>query len=153
MTQPESYPIVVAQYKIKNHTTARSEHWNLVVLKSMNTALVFEVVGNSDTFAYVPSVIHNFARLRDLRGGCLVGSITEDKLDWLKERLREIPVIRYEPSFDCQTWTFDALRLLKEDGIVTEDTSERHIRAELKLEEERWEESEDTIEERLFPRQ
>jgi hypothetical protein len=146
----QSYPIIVAQHKIQNH--ARTEHWNLVVLKSINDAHVFEVVGNSDTFAYLPTTISNFGKLRDLRGGYLVGSIAEDKLDWLKERLREIPVLRYEPSFDCQTWVFDVLRLLKDDGIVTEDTSERRIRAELKLEEERWEESEDTIEERLFPR-
>ncbi|KAJ7658490.1 hypothetical protein B0H17DRAFT_1171874 [Mycena rosella] len=147
----QSYPIVVAQYKIKNHTS-RTEHWNIVVLQTINHAHVFEVVGNSDTYAHVPRTIHNFARLRDLRGGCSVGSIAEDKLDWLKERLREVPVLRYEPSFDCHTWVFEALHLLRDDGIVTDDTSERRIRAELKLEEERWEESEDTVEERLFPR-
>ncbi|KAJ7271105.1 hypothetical protein C8J57DRAFT_1065622 [Mycena rebaudengoi] len=146
------HPIIVARHKIENHAT-RTEHWNLVVLKSMNHAFVFEVVGNSDTFTYVPTEIHNFARLLNFRGGCRVGEIAEDRLDWLKERLRQIPVLRYEPSFDCQTWVFDALRLLKDDGVVTEDTSERLIRAELKLEEERWEESEDTIEERLFPRE
>ncbi|KAJ7459494.1 hypothetical protein B0H11DRAFT_2059892 [Mycena galericulata] len=149
----QSFPIIVAQHKLQAHTTVRTEHWNVVVLRSINDALVLEVVGNSDTFAYVHTNIQNFARLRDLRGGYLVGSISEDKLDWLKERLREIPVVRYDPSFDCQTWVFEALRLLKDDGVVTEDTSERHIRAELKLEEERWEESGDTVEERLFPRQ
>ncbi|KAJ7735897.1 hypothetical protein B0H16DRAFT_1574679 [Mycena metata] len=144
------HPIIVAQHKLQNHAT-RTEHWNLVVLKSINEALVLGVVGNSDTFAYVPSEIQNFGKLRDLRGGCLVGHIEEDKLDWLKERLGKIPVLRYEACFDCQTWVFDALRLLKDDGVVTEDTSERRIRAELKIEEERWEGSEDTVEERLFP--
>ncbi|KAJ7730235.1 hypothetical protein DFH07DRAFT_906265 [Mycena maculata] len=147
----QSCPIIVAQYKIRYHAT-RTEHWNIVVLKSINNAMVLEVVGNSDTFAYVPTNIDNFGRLRDLRGGFLVGHITEDRLVWLIERLREIPVARYDPSFDCQTWVFDALCLLKDDGIVTEDTSERQIRTEFKLEEERWEESEDTVEERLFPR-
>ncbi|KAJ7123760.1 hypothetical protein C8R44DRAFT_852557 [Mycena epipterygia] len=145
----QSYPIIVAQYKIRN---TRTEHWNIVVLKSINNALVLEVVGNSDTFIYVSTNIHNFARLRDFRGGLFVGSIAEDRLDWLKARLATIPVIRYDSSFDSQTWVFEALRLLKDDGVVTEETSERYIRAELKLEEERWEESEDTVEERLFPR-
>lgn len=149
----QSHPIVVAQRKMQNHASSRTEHWSLVVLRSINDALVLEIIGNSDTFAYVPTNIRNFARLRDLRGGCLVGSIAADRLDWLQERLRAIPVVRYDPSFDCQTWVFDVLRLLKDDGVVTEDISERHIRAELKLEEERWEESEDTIEERIFPPQ
>ncbi|KAJ7607491.1 hypothetical protein FB45DRAFT_395101 [Roridomyces roridus] len=148
-TPTQSCPLIVAQ-RIQTHGTWRSEHWNLAALKSPNDALVLEVVGNPNTYTYVPGMISNFSRLKDFRGGYLVGRIAEDQLSWLEERLRAIPVLRWEPGFDSQVWVFEALRLLKDEGIVTEDTNEKRIRAELKLEEERWNGWEDTLEERLF---
>jgi len=45
------YPLIVAQYAIEGHIR-RTEHWGLVVLESSNVGHVFELVGNTDTFAY-----------------------------------------------------------------------------------------------------
>ncbi|KAJ6625967.1 hypothetical protein B0H10DRAFT_2211496 [Mycena sp. CBHHK59/15] len=115
-------PAIVAQHKLLPYTT-RTEHWNVPVLKTLNDALVLEVVGNSDTFTYVPADVHNFARSLHLCGGCLVGRIAVDRLAWLTERLRAAPC--------CATTRRSTARL------STEDTSERYIGAELKLEEER----------------
>lgn len=72
-------------------------------------------------------------------------------MDWLKERLKDVRVIRGDPDFDFQTWVIDALRLIREsEEVEIETASEKAIRLELGLEKERWEVAEETIEERIF---
>jgi hypothetical protein len=146
----EYYPLIVAQYAIEGHPR-RTEHWSLVALESQRIGHVFELVGNLDTFAYVPKSVSRFGYSTRLRGGCRVGSIARDKLDWLKETLNEVIVVRNNPDFDCQTWVIDALRLVKgSSGVEISNVSERGIREELIQEKERWEQAEPTIEERLY---
>jgi len=145
------YPLIVAQYTLDGHAT-RTEHWSLVALcGSRNTARIFEVVGNTDTFAYRPHDVTSFARSRRLCGGCLVGYIPESHLGWLMDRLRIVSVRRNDPGFDCQTWVISAVNLLRSDGLVFANINEWSIRQELAREMERSETGHDTIEERLFP--
>jgi hypothetical protein len=144
--------LIVIQHAIEGHPR-RTEHWSLVALESLRTGHEFELIGNIDTFAYVPKVVERFGNYMSLRGGCLVGQIAKDKLGWLKEKLQEVTVVRNNPDFDCQTWVIDALRILKEshgEGVEIDNIIERDIRAELEQEKERWELAEATIEERLF---
>jgi hypothetical protein len=119
-------------------------------MKSPKEAYVFEVTGNFDTYAYVPRFDSSFGCRQATRGGCQVGTIAVEKMDWLERRLRDVEVVRCDTEFDCQTWVMDAIRMLKDDGVDMTNVSERRIRAELTLELERWEVAEDTIEERLF---
>jgi hypothetical protein len=144
-----TYPLVVIQYPIFGHLK-RTEHWSIVAMKSRQEAYVFEVVGNYDTYTYVPRFDSALGYSQETRGGCQVGAIAVEKLDWLKTRLRDIRVVRHDTEFDCQTWVMDAVRMLKHDGVGITNVSERSIRAELAREVERWEVAEDTIEERLF---
>jgi hypothetical protein len=115
-----------------------------------SVADVFEIVGNTDTFEYAPKRVTSFSRSNNLRGGCYIGDINGDIVPWLENRLREIPIIRYNPEWDCQTWIMEALRMMKYDGLITGDIGERRIRMELALERERWEVADDTLEARLF---
>ena len=84
----------------------------------------------------------------------MVGSIGLEQIEWMKEKLGEVPIIRNHPEeFDCQVWVIESLRLLKEaarPGVEIKLVSERGIRKELKEEKERWELGEDTLEDRLF---
>jgi hypothetical protein len=121
------------------------------VLFNRNDACIFELVGNYDSFAYVPKPVRAFASSMNLRGGYYVGHIAADHVAWLERRLADVPVIHNNPYFDCQTWVMEGLRLIKEDGLITGDIGEAHIRQELQHEKELWERADDTLEERLFP--
>lgn len=143
-----SYPIVVAQHRIEGHPR-RTEHWNLVVMTSGDSARTFELVGNTDTFAYYNTVVDRFSQSQMLRGGCQVGEIPPHRLGWLASKLKEVQVIRNNLDFDCQTWIMNCIWLLKETGIIYSCVNERFIREELKKENERWETAEDTVFERL----
>jgi hypothetical protein len=144
-----TYPLIIIQYPISGHIR-RTEHWSLVAMKSRQEAYVFEVVGNHDTYAYVPRLDTSFGQSQTTHGGCQVGTITAEKLDWLEKRLKDVAVVPHDIEFDCQTWVIDAVRMLKNDGVEITEVSERNIRTELARESERWEVAEDTIEERLF---
>lgn len=119
-------------------------------MKSLQEAYVFEVVGNFDTYTYVPRFDDAFRGSPETRGGCQVGIIAKEKLGWLERRLTDVRVVRYDTEFDCQTWVMDAIRMLQDDKVIMKHVNERSIRAELALESERWEVAEDTVEERLF---
>lgn len=150
MAHPKKYPLVVAQYDLRSHPR-RTEHWNVAILESRERAHIYELAGDTDTFHYEYKVVSNFARSANFRGGCYVGSITEDKVAWLNEKLREVNIVLHNPDFDAQTWVINAVRHLKgEEGVVIEEVRERVIRAELELEKDRWDAVEDTIEDRLF---
>ncbi|KAF8163397.1 hypothetical protein B0H34DRAFT_322003 [Crassisporium funariophilum] len=102
-------------------------------------------------FIMLSSEFDKFSRSETLRGGCLVGHIAPDKLDWLKTRLQGVTIVYNDPEFDCQTWVLDALRFIRDDeGVEVRNTNEERIRKELALEKERWDSGEDTIENRLF---
>jgi len=124
------YPLVVAQYDLQGHPR-RTEHWSLAVLFSEAHAHIFEVVGNTDTFVYAPKRVNRFASSDRLRGGCHIANIRGDLIPWLEDKLREIPIIRNNPEWDCQTWVMEALRWMKYNGLVTTDIGERYIRTEL----------------------
>lgn len=144
-------PLVVAQYKIEDHPR-RTHHWSLVALMNRSNARVFQLIGNKNNFQYRVGHTNQFTRSKTLRGGCQVGHIEADKLDWLAQRLQEVDITYNDLDFDCQTWILGALRLLHNDeGVEISIISEKAIREELKEEENRWEQAEDTIEERLFP--
>lgn len=147
-----TYPLIVAQYSILGHPR-RTEHWNLVALKSRREGRIFELVGNYDTFAYVPRDTHSFNKVIDYCGGCHVGWIdaTPERLMWLEEKLKEVLVIRHDPSFDSQTWVVDVLRLLRGEGVVFPSANEEAVRDELAKDVLLWDLGEETVEERLFP--
>ncbi|KAJ7709479.1 hypothetical protein B0H17DRAFT_1165412 [Mycena rosella] len=149
----DSYPFIVAQYELANHSK-RTKHWSLVALVDTNNAFIMEIAGNTHSLACVPRTANHFSASRSLRGGYHVGSILAAEVGELQERLKEIPVLRSDESFDCQTWVVSALEFLKakNNGWITADVKESTIRRELKQDLERWEEAEDTVEERLFPR-
>jgi hypothetical protein len=144
-----SNPLVVIQFPLIGHIK-RTEHWSIVALESRREAFVFEIVGNFDTYVYAPRFDSAFGKCQETRGGCQVGTIAVEKLEWMTGRLRDIRIVRNDAEFDCQTWVMEAIRMLKNDGVDMKEISERNIRAELALEMERWEIAEDTIEERLF---
>ncbi|KAJ6451477.1 hypothetical protein C8R47DRAFT_301360 [Mycena vitilis] len=153
---PDSYPLIIAQYDLVGHST-RTEHWSLAALVDKRQAYIMQIIGNSDTFLYQPKMVKSFATSRSLRGGFLVGRIPADKVDDLQNILRQVTVTRYDQNFDCQTWVIDAVRYLRDSGQAhwiewtKTGIAEVAIREELAREMVRWEGSDDTLEERLFP--
>ncbi|KAF8657843.1 hypothetical protein AX16_002159 [Volvariella volvacea WC 439] len=147
-----TYPLIVAQFAIAGHPR-RTEHWNIIALKNRKQGRVFELVGNYDTFTYLPRNVESFSKALEYRGGVHVGDIeaTAEAVTSLEEKLREIPVVRHDPNHDSQTWVVEALRQLRSDGIVFTSMNEEAVRAELAKDMERWDGGDDTVEERLFP--
>ncbi|KAI3613143.1 hypothetical protein WG66_001585 [Moniliophthora roreri] len=142
MSTPLRVPLVVFQHDLKGHTT-RTEHWCLVALFSRERATVFELIGNSDT----------------LRGGVKVGSVPENRVEWLKKVLGTVGIHKYDVRrFDCQFWVLAALNMLgstklrgvKGNEIVLDGLNEAAIRFELFEERERWERGDDTFQEREY---
>jgi len=150
LTEMSTFPLVVAQYRIEGHPR-RTEHWSLIAVMSKGNARAYELAGNYDTFLYSPCEVNGFGRSQSLRGGCKVGEIQTNSLDWLATELELVEVVRNNPDFDCQTWVMNAIWLLKETatGIIDSHVSERFIREELKMENERWEVADDTLFERM----
>lgn len=143
-------PLIVAQYELKGHPT-RTEHWNLAAILTSTQMYIFEVRGNTDSFTYVaaPTAVP-LNRIMTYRGGCHIGDLPTDSLSQITEILREIPVIRHDPSWDCQVWVIQATKLLKSAGFVFPHVDERHIREELHEDMAMWEEAENTVDERLL---
>lgn len=136
------YPLIIAQYDLSGHRY-RSEHWSLAVLESKQKAHIFQLVGNADTYAYEASTEDCFeSASQTLCGGCLVGHVDSMQLEWMRTKLKEIPVVRGKPEdFDCQTWAIDALRMVRyanQTGIDIIEISTRKIKAEMLAEKERW---------------
>lgn len=151
MNLDQTYPLIVAQYEITGHHR-RTEHWNLTVLVSPNVSHTFEVRGNSDTFTYVHDTVSvPIGSIPSYRGGCHVGEVPSTSIDRLDERLkRDVAVIRLDLSWDCQDWVLAALRLLRDDGIAFKTVNQAYVRKELQEDMARWEEGDDTVEERHF---
>ncbi|EGO31234.1 hypothetical protein SERLADRAFT_377101 [Serpula lacrymans var. lacrymans S7.9] len=145
-----SLPLIVAQYGITGHPT-RTEHWSIAILSSKMNARIFELAGNYDTFVYAPKTVTRFTQSQSMMGGCHIANIPASRVNWLEERLKSVPVIRNDPNFDCQTWVIEALRLMKYDGVISQNISEVAIRTEMAKEKERWDVADDTVEVRLFP--
>ncbi|KAJ3981939.1 hypothetical protein F5890DRAFT_1532693 [Lentinula detonsa] len=149
-------PLIIAQYTIEGHRCGPDyKHWAIVALQSQNTADIFQLLGNSDTFTYTPRRVTHFSQSRRFCGGYKVGTIDLSQVDWLYEALRQVPIHKYNESWDCQSWVLDALLYLREltQGVVTENIGRAHIQAQMSDEYNRWEYGGQTIEERLFPSQ
>ena len=148
-----SYPLILLQYNIEGHPR-RTEHWSLVVPLSRSHAHVFQLEGNYDTFRYEYSYDNKFSESESssMRGGVRIGEIQPDAVLWLREKLREVRVVRHDPDFDCQNWILEAIQCLKDvGGIIYSGITERGVRQGLYEEKERWEAADDTILERLYP--
>ncbi|KIM36731.1 hypothetical protein M413DRAFT_448873 [Hebeloma cylindrosporum] len=146
--------LVVAQYD-RGEGNLGKEHWSLVLFEDRDAVWTFQILGNQDTYEYVPGRHENFTSSRSYRGGCAVGTVTADKVEWVMDKLREVTIIRGDASkFNCQTFVMDGLRLLKyaeEEGVVITVVDRQFIINELAQERENWETAGCTVEERLFP--
>ena len=109
-------PLIVAQYELKGHPT-RTEHWNLVAIISSSQIYTFEVRGkNTDSLEPTPVLLN---KILTYRGGCQVGDIpTTNSVSQIAEMLGEIPIVKHDLSWDCQTWVILATKLLKSAGFV-----------------------------------
>lgn len=143
-------PLIVAQYELKGHPT-RTEHWNLVAIISSSQSYTFEIRGNTDSFTYVaePTPLP-LNKILTYRGGCQVGDIPTDSLSQIAEILGEIPIVKHDVSWDCQTWVILATKLLKNTGFVFAQVDERYVRERLLEDMARWEEAENTVDERFL---
>lgn len=148
MTVDKNYPLLVVQREISGHPR-RTEHWSLVVMLDSSKGEIHELQGNYDTFHYTYEINQDWTKSSDLCGGCLVGYVTQSTLLQLPEILKEVPIIRHDPDHDCQTWIVEALRVMKDKGIVFRDMTEKKLREELVVELERNETGHDVVYERI----
>jgi len=148
--QSKTYPLIIAQYELKGHPT-RSESWNLVLLVSHTQAYTFELRGNTDSFTYVSQRCSTpLHRVIAYRGGCHVGNVAHGSIEELSERLREVPIVKHDISWDSQVWVLEAIKHIKSEGFAFSHLKEVPIREELAKDMARWEDAEDTVDERLL---
>ncbi|KAF9011811.1 hypothetical protein BDQ17DRAFT_1233188 [Cyathus striatus] len=151
MSQDTEIPLIIAQYEMKGHPR-RTEHWNLIALASPSRVHVFELRGNVNTYFYTAefNVRANLSSVPTYRGGCHVGQIPVHALQSIKILLAQIQIVKFEPSWDCQVWVMEGVKLLKEHGFVFPQVIESYVRRELAEDMERWNLVEDTVDERLL---
>lgn len=141
----DSYRLVVGQWDIGR--ADGEKHWGFVVPTGPGGMVnVYHIEGNTDTFAYVKKQ-SDASKSLAIRGGCRVGYIKHDRLEWLDEQFRKVTVTRNDPKFNCQTWVMAAFQLLKTQGgtVISPEISANTIRHELTLEFERSEVGVNTI--------
>lgn len=145
-------PILILQYSIKGHVR-RTEHWSIAVITDTrsSSARIFEMKGNTDTFAFGAKDVRNIAASRSYCGGVQVGEVDAKELASLEDWLKAIDVRHSDPQWDCQDWVMDALRELKMDerGIVFDNMTEKYIRKEMDEEKERDQTGQDIVHDRL----
>ncbi|KAI0323029.1 hypothetical protein OF83DRAFT_1044763, partial [Amylostereum chailletii] len=142
-------PLVIAQYE--RQTTRRkfgTEHWSLAALLTCETGHIFEITGCVGDYCYKPRGPTRLDANKTLRGACLVGSVTLEKLGWVETALSSVDVPRGLPmeTFNGQTWVLDALKTLKtakEAGIGIKELTSATIRLSLENELELWETGDD----------
>ncbi|KAG6840142.1 hypothetical protein C0991_008579 [Blastosporella zonata] len=147
-----TYPLIIAQFNLQGHP-GPSEHWSLVAMADKNNAFVFEISGNSSNFKFNPHHLPHFGRNQSLRGGCQVGTVQAESMEWMEDRLSELAIVYNDPNFDCQTWVLIAINTLRQadtTGVAITLTDEAKIREEMELEKQRWDDGDDTVEDRLF---
>ncbi|KLO18777.1 hypothetical protein SCHPADRAFT_899348 [Schizopora paradoxa] len=149
---PNKLPILILQYAIQGHVR-RTEHWSIAVITDTrsSSARIFEMKGNTDSFAFGAKDVHNIAASSSYCGGVQIGEIDVKELENLETWLKCIAIRHNDPQWDCQDWVMDALRELKMDnrGVVFDDMTERYIRKEMNVEKERDEMGQDTVHDRL----
>ncbi|KAJ2993011.1 hypothetical protein NUW54_g3812 [Trametes sanguinea] len=135
------YHLAVAQYTRQG---LKGKHWSLVaVARGRPQVEVYQLVGNTDTYKFDTKTV-DLLRSASLCGGFEVGEIDGAHLDWLKETLSKIEIIKNDPNWHCQSWVIDAIRELRQpehsDKVTIKPAiTMRKIHAELAADEERWE--------------
>ena len=76
--------------------------------------------------------------------------IPTDSLSQIAEILGEIPIVKHDLSWDCQTWVILATKLLKSAGFVFAQVVEPYVQERQLEDMARWEEAENTVDERLI---
>ncbi|KAI0333964.1 hypothetical protein GY45DRAFT_1243548 [Cubamyces sp. BRFM 1775] len=144
--------LAIAQY-VRDGYPPGYEHWSLVAIAPASEhAHVFEVVGNTDTFAYAPKEKMRLLRSKSLCGGCKVGEMDEAHIEWLRNYLAEIPIIHNDPAWHCQTWVISATRELQqhpEKVTIVPGFSAAKVRQQLEEERALWEVAESHFFEKL----
>ena len=79
----------------------------------------YNAAGNVDTFSYeaernVP------LRSANWRGSLAIGRVPAESLHKFEHILSQIPIIRHDPSWNCQTWVWTSLRELRHAGFSVE---------------------------------
>ena len=123
----------------------------MVAIISLSQTHTFEVRGNTDSFTYVaePTPVP-LKKILTYQGGCQVGDILTDSLSQIAEILGEIPIVKHDLLWDCQTWVILATKLLKSAGFVFAQVVEPYVRERQLEDMARWEEAENTVDERLI---
>ncbi|KAH9897644.1 hypothetical protein C8Q73DRAFT_787901 [Cubamyces lactineus] len=146
--------LAIAQYDRRGFPQGY-EHWSLVAaVPTKEEAYIFDVVGNTDTFTYQTKAKVRLLRSSSLCGGYVVGEVDETYVDWLKDHLATIPVVRNDPTWNCQVWVISAIRELQQcpDKVtIRPDFSANNARQELARQRALWEEAENHFFEDLWP--
>ena len=74
-------------------------------------------MGNSHSYAF-SYMVRNAMYSITLCGAYRIGKIPANRIGWLHEQLKDVPVVRGEPKWDSQTWVVNAVNVLLHQRIL-----------------------------------
>ena len=101
---------------LKAILAAKSIGIYLIAIISKGNARVYEIIGSYDSFTYKPREVNGFGRSHSLRGGCKVGGIPVDSLDWLAIKLPRGPSRSKQPRIRLPDLGYERPLALNGDG-------------------------------------
>ncbi|PIL32512.1 hypothetical protein GSI_05215 [Ganoderma sinense ZZ0214-1] len=149
--------LAVAQYQIEGYNWPKVHVALVAFVPNHPQAHIFQLWGNTDTFAFRYSETDHFLKSSKIQGGVKIGEVAREAVrsGWLKQVLSERVVVRRrDPSYNCQVWLLDAVRELQQHRdkvlIVPEFNREWLFRA-LRRQHLTWEQANDHYFETVMP--
>ncbi len=109
--------LAVAQYKIDGLEWPKVHLALVAFFPGHPQAYLFQLWGNTDTFAFRYSETDNLLKSFSIQGGVKVGEVSYEAVrsGWLTQVLSNRVVVRQrDPLYNCQVWLLDAVRELQQ---------------------------------------
>ena len=109
--------LAVAQYKIDGFNWPKVHVALVAFLPNHPQTYIFQLWGNTDTFAFQYSETNHFLKSGRLQGGVKIGEVASEAVTsgWLRQVLNDrVRVRRRDPNYNCQVWLLDAVRELQQ---------------------------------------
>jgi hypothetical protein len=107
----------------------KPEHWAIFIAKSPNDpdGHAFQIVHGRPVFAYSHRDTATLGASASRKKSPIIGQVKASKIAEIDEAFERIPVLNDDPSWNCQNWTRDAIRVLENMGYVKKGTADDSV--------------------------
>ncbi|KAG1822143.1 hypothetical protein EV424DRAFT_1399885 [Suillus variegatus] len=88
-------------------------HWAIYVETSPGIGNTYQTAGDSENYAINIRLDQPLENPEDLRGSCIVGSVSRTELDAMETLLTRVVIVRDLPCWNSHNWVEDALGYLR----------------------------------------